>query len=134
MSGVFGLIRAFSEDLDTGGRILTAIIGILGVIVGFALLREPFQSIVVVAFVIGIYWVAHGIMEIFGAFSLREGRGWNLVLGRHLDRRRGDHPGVPDRLARDAVDRRRDLAGDPRDHRGRRGMAAAQRGPADRAV
>lgn len=81
VSGVFGLIRAFSEDLDTGGRVLTAIIGILGVIVGFALLREPFQSIVVVAFVIGIYWVAHGIMEIFGAFSLREGRVWNLVLG-----------------------------------------------------
>ncbi|MEA2536163.1 MAG: hypothetical protein QOF11_397 [Chloroflexota bacterium] len=81
VSGVFGLIRAFSDDLDTGGRVLTAIIGILGVIVGFALLREPFQSIVVMAFVIGIYWVAHGIMEIFGAFSVQQGRVWGIVLG-----------------------------------------------------
>jgi uncharacterized membrane protein HdeD (DUF308 family) len=81
VAGVFGLIRAFSDDLDTGGRVLTAIIGILGIIVGFALLREPFQSIVVMAFVIGIYWVAHGIMEIFGAFSLQRGRVWGIVLG-----------------------------------------------------
>ena len=34
-----------------------------------------------IAFVIGIYWVAHGIMEIFGAFSVKEGRVWGLVLG-----------------------------------------------------
>jgi uncharacterized membrane protein HdeD (DUF308 family) len=81
LTGIFGLMRAFSEDLDTSGRVLSAIIGILGVIVGFALLREPFQSVVVMAFVIGIYWVAHGIMEIFAALSGRESRFWRLILG-----------------------------------------------------
>jgi uncharacterized membrane protein HdeD (DUF308 family) len=81
VSGIFGLMRAFSDDLDIGGRVLSAIIGILGVIVGFALLREPFQSVVVMAFVIGIYWVAHGIMEIFAAFSGQQRRVWGIVLG-----------------------------------------------------
>ena len=81
IAGIFGIVRAFSGDADTGMRVLSLIIGILGVIVGFALLRSPFQSVVVMAFVIGIYWVAHGIMELVGAFSHKQGRIWNIVLG-----------------------------------------------------
>jgi len=81
ISGIFAIMRAFAHDVDTGGRILSLIIGILGVIVGFALLREPFQSVIVIAFVIGIYWVAHGIIELVGAFSNKEGRNWAIFLG-----------------------------------------------------
>ena len=81
ISGIFAIVRAFAHDVDTAGRILSLIIGILGVIVGFALLREPFQSVIVIAFVIGIYWVAHGIIELVGAFSSKEGRNWAIFLG-----------------------------------------------------
>ena len=81
IAGIFGIVRAFSADADTGARVLSLIIGILGVIVGFALLRSPFQSVVVMAFVIGIYWVAHGIMELVGAFSRNEGRVLGVVVG-----------------------------------------------------
>ncbi len=81
IAGIFSIMRAFAHDIDTGARILSLIIGILGVIVGFALLREPFQSVVVMAFVIGIYWVAHGIIELVGAFSRKEGRGMAIVFG-----------------------------------------------------
>lgn len=81
ISGIFAIMRAFAHDVNTGGRILSLIIGILGVIVGFALLREPFQSVIVMAFVIGIYWVAHGIMELVGAFSNKDGRNWAIFFG-----------------------------------------------------
>ena len=81
IAGIFGIVRALSADADTGARVLSLIIGILGVIVGFALLRSPFQSVVVMAFVIGIYWVAHGIMELVGAFSRNEGRVLGVVVG-----------------------------------------------------
>jgi uncharacterized membrane protein HdeD (DUF308 family) len=81
ISGIFAIMRAFAHDVDTGGRILSLIIGILGVIVGFALLREPFQSVIVMAFVIGIYWVAHGIIELVGAFSTKVGRNWAIFMG-----------------------------------------------------
>ena len=114
IAGIFGIVRAFSADADTGARVLSLIIGILGVIVGFALLRSPFQSVVVMAFVIGIYWVAHGIMELVGAFSHNEGRVWGRRRG-HLDRGRVHHPRVPDHVAGDTRARGRDLAGDPRE-------------------
>ena len=81
VSGIFGIVRAFDKDADPAHRVLSAIIGILGIIVGFALLREPFQSVVVMAFVIGIYWVANGIMELIAAFQVQEGRVWGIVLG-----------------------------------------------------
>lgn len=81
VAGIFGLVRAFDAGADTGMRVLSAIIGILGIIVGFALLREPFQSVIVMAFVIGIYWIAHGIMELFGAFQVKQGRVLGIVIG-----------------------------------------------------
>ena len=34
IAGIFSIMRAFAHDIDTGARILSLIIGILGVIVG----------------------------------------------------------------------------------------------------
>ena len=41
VSGFFEVITSFTRDGDTGSRVLHAIIGVLSVIVGFALLRTP---------------------------------------------------------------------------------------------
>ena len=81
IAGIFSIMRAFGHGVDTGARILSVIVGILGVIVGFALLREPFQSVIVMAFVIGIYWIARGIIELVGAFTTKEGRNWAIFIG-----------------------------------------------------
>jgi len=59
--------------------VLTAIIGVLSVIVGFALLRTPFQSVEVFIFVLGIFWLVQGIMTFVAAFALKRGRGWALL-------------------------------------------------------
>src|SRR6478609_9529782 len=45
VSGIVSIIHSFTRDGDTGMRVLNALIGILSVIVGFALLRSPFQSV-----------------------------------------------------------------------------------------
>ena len=81
VSGIFSVVRSFTEDGDTGGRVLEAIIGVLSVIVGFALLRTPFQSLEVMIFVLGIFWVAQGIVTFIGAFGRKQGRGWQLFSG-----------------------------------------------------
>jgi uncharacterized membrane protein HdeD (DUF308 family) len=81
VSGIFSVIGAFTTDGDTGSRVLSAIIGVLSVIVGFALLRTPFQSVEVVIFVIGVFWVAQGIVTFVRAFSHTQGRGWGIVIG-----------------------------------------------------
>jgi uncharacterized membrane protein HdeD (DUF308 family) len=81
VAGIFNIVHVFDGSADTGARVMSAIVGVLGVIVGLALLREPFQSVVVMAFVIGIYWFVHGIMVLVGAFSRKEGRGWAIFVG-----------------------------------------------------
>ncbi len=81
ISGIYSVIQSFTVDGDTGARVLNAILGVLSVIVGFALLRTPFQSLEVLIFVLGIFWVAQGIMTFITAFSSKEGRGWKLFSG-----------------------------------------------------
>ena len=81
VSGIVSVIQSFTDEGDAGMRVLHALIGILSVIVGFALLRTPFQSVEVVIFVIGIFWVAQGIVTFITAFSVRQGRGWRLFMG-----------------------------------------------------
>jgi uncharacterized membrane protein HdeD (DUF308 family) len=81
ISGIVSVVQSFTRDGDTGMRVLHALIGILSVIVGFSLLRTPFQSVEVVIFVLGVFWVAQGIVGFIGAFSRKQGRNWALFTG-----------------------------------------------------
>ena len=81
VSGIVEIIHSFTVHGDTGGRVLNVVLGVLSVIVGFALLRTPFQSLEVLIFVLGIFWVAQGIMTFINAFSSKEGRGWRIFMG-----------------------------------------------------
>ena len=78
VSGIFEVITSFG---DTGARVLHAIIGVLSVIVGFALLRSPFQSVEVFIFVIGILFLVQGIMTFIAAFAVKQGRIWRILMG-----------------------------------------------------
>ncbi len=79
VSGIYSIVGAFTEDASTGHKVLSAIIGVLSVIIGFSLLRSPFQSVEVVIFVLGIFWVSQGIVGFVMAFEVKQGRGWRLV-------------------------------------------------------
>jgi uncharacterized membrane protein HdeD (DUF308 family) len=84
VSGIFSIVGAFTEDATTGMKVLSAIIGVLSVIVGFSLLRTPFQSVEVMIFVLGIIWVSQGIIGFVTAFEVKQGRNWRLfssILG-----------------------------------------------------
>jgi uncharacterized membrane protein HdeD (DUF308 family) len=81
VSGIIEVINSFTRDGDTGARVLHAIIGVLSVIVGFALLRTPFQSVEVFIFVLGIFWLVQGVMTFVAAFSVRQGRNWRIFMG-----------------------------------------------------
>jgi uncharacterized membrane protein HdeD (DUF308 family) len=81
VSGFYEVITSFTTDGDTGSRVLHAIIGVLSVIVGFALLRSPFQSVEVVIFVLGIFWLVQGVMTFIAAFSVKQGRNWGIFVG-----------------------------------------------------
>lgn len=67
-SGIFRIVAAFSVDsLSTGQRWLTGIIGLIVVIVGVIALADPFSSLYALAFLIGIGWIAEGIVDVVAA-------------------------------------------------------------------
>ena len=126
------VVTSFTRDGDTGSRVLHAIIGVLSVIVGFALLRTPFQSVEVFIFVLGIFWLVQGIMTFVAAFAVKQGRNWRLFSGLL-----GVLAGIiilvyPITSARDARLHRRHLAGHPGRHADRRRVPAAARAQPDR--
>ncbi len=81
VSGVVSVVQAFTEDATAGQRVLSAVIGLLSIIVGFALLRSPFQSLEVLIFVLGVVWVAQGIVTFVSAFEQKQGRNWGIFMG-----------------------------------------------------
>jgi uncharacterized membrane protein HdeD (DUF308 family) len=81
VSGIFSLFGSFSRDGDTGSRVLSAILGVLSIIVGWMLLRSPFQSVEVFIFVIGIFFLIQGVMTLIGAFARKQGRNWAILSG-----------------------------------------------------
>jgi uncharacterized membrane protein HdeD (DUF308 family) len=81
VTGIVEVITSFTRDGDTGSRVLHAIIGVLSVIVGFALLRTPFQSVEVFIYVLGIFWLIQGVMTFVAAFAVKQGRNWRILSG-----------------------------------------------------
>lgn len=64
-SGIVRITSAFViPGLDTGMRWLTGILGLIVTIAGVLALANPFGSLIIIAFVIGIGWIAGGIADI----------------------------------------------------------------------
>ena len=63
-TGIFRIMAAVTaEDLSTPLRWLTAILGVLVVIAGILCLANPWRSLLVLAFVIGIGWIVDGVID-----------------------------------------------------------------------
>ena len=73
------MVTSFTRDGDTGSRVLHAIIGVVSVIVGWALLRTPFQSVEVFIFVIGIFFLVQGVMTFIARVLGKQGRNWRIA-------------------------------------------------------
>jgi uncharacterized membrane protein HdeD (DUF308 family) len=83
VSGIFWFISAFTRGESGGARVLSVILGLLGILIGLYAVRHIVVSVVALALLIGIYWVANGITELYNAIAHREQehRGWTAFLG-----------------------------------------------------
>ncbi len=83
VAGVMRLWEGFTAHAESGGmRAASIIIGILAVIAGLYCLRHHALTVFLVAFVIGVFWVVHGIAELAVAFTPGvPGRGLRAVVG-----------------------------------------------------
>jgi len=82
-SGIFRIISALlTHNLRPGYRWLSGFLGILIVAAGILCLADPFSSLVVLAYLIGIGWIAAGITDIMAAVHGGISKRWlTLVAG-----------------------------------------------------
>jgi uncharacterized membrane protein HdeD (DUF308 family) len=65
--GVYRLITAFAHDTISPG--FTGFVGIIGMIAGVVVLRHPFQTVAVLAVVLGVVWIVGGSIELLASIA-----------------------------------------------------------------
>ena len=68
IDGIAELFRSFGHDVQN--RALAAIIGLLGIVIGIALIRHPFHGVAAIGLIIGIWLVAAGIIRLVRSLAL----------------------------------------------------------------
>jgi uncharacterized membrane protein HdeD (DUF308 family) len=83
VSGIARLYEGFTAKAESGGmRTAYVVIGLLAVLAGLYLLRHHALSLFLIAFVTGVYFIAHGISDLGVAISgVVPNRGLRAVLG-----------------------------------------------------
>lgn len=74
--GVFRLISAFSSQSLAPG--LTGFIGVIGMVAGVVVLRNPFETVAVLATLLGIVWIVGGSIDLISSIADNrlQDRGW----------------------------------------------------------
>lgn len=78
---VDGVLAIVSSLFGRGeGRGLLALVGALSAIAGLVLVKKPFDTLVVFALIVGIWFVVAGVVRFVVAVAQREGRGGNILI------------------------------------------------------
>jgi uncharacterized membrane protein HdeD (DUF308 family) len=80
--GVFRLVLAIVTDDGGGMRVLHALLGTLSITVGVLVLRDPLQTVEILALLLGLIWLIGGIIEFVTALVARDRthRGWSILV------------------------------------------------------
>jgi len=79
VSGLFRLIHGFTAHDATGGmRAAYVIIGLLAILAGLYCLRHLDVTVVLLAFIVGVFWTLHGIVDLSVAATSGPGTGRGL--------------------------------------------------------
>lgn len=80
VAGTFGAVGGFAH-VGRRGALLAALLGILSLIIGAAILFNPVAGAVSLTWLLGAWFVVGGILELAMGFSVRVGRGWLILVG-----------------------------------------------------
>jgi uncharacterized membrane protein HdeD (DUF308 family) len=80
--GGFWIILAIAERGGGGGsRVALVFLGLLSVLIGLLVLHHPFETVAVVGFIIGVFWVVGGVALVVAGLSPEtEGRRTRFIL------------------------------------------------------
>jgi uncharacterized membrane protein HdeD (DUF308 family) len=65
--GIYRLITAFAHDTASPG--FTGFTGVVGIIAGVIVLRNPFETVAVLAVILGVVWIIGGSIELIGSIA-----------------------------------------------------------------
>ena len=83
-AGVFRFASAFAIPGESGWlRALQALLAVISFVIGIYLLGHVALSLLILALLLGFYWMFHGITELFTAIGHSEvpGRAWMILSG-----------------------------------------------------
>lgn len=63
-----------------GGGIWSGLLGLMAVLTGGAMIAKPLLGLASMTMVLIIYFLAHGVAEVIGAFKFRPENGWGWLL------------------------------------------------------
>lgn len=82
VSGVIQLVQSFSKDRTGGMRVMLAISGVCGIILGLLCFRSALQAAYILTLLIGIGWIIRGVMTfVAGLSGGTSSRGWSIFGG-----------------------------------------------------
>ena len=75
------LIALFGGDAD--GRWVILVVGIVGIVLGIVVMRNPSETIAIIVLIAAIFWIITGLVDIFRGLSDAgmENRGWVIFGG-----------------------------------------------------
>jgi uncharacterized membrane protein HdeD (DUF308 family) len=84
LSGIFMLVASFSDDMaSTGMRVISAVGGLLSILLGIVALRGLAQAVAILALLIGVGWIIRGVADLVEGIAHpgMPARGWVIFLG-----------------------------------------------------
>jgi uncharacterized membrane protein HdeD (DUF308 family) len=84
ITGILGMAEGFSEHQADGfTRAAYIVLGVLGVVLGLFCLRRIDVTVLVLAFLLSVFWIMRGIVDLSIAMSRRSGsgNGWRAFTG-----------------------------------------------------
>jgi uncharacterized membrane protein HdeD (DUF308 family) len=79
--GILGLVGAVTSDDDAGGtRVLSGVLGLLGVIAGLVVMRRPGESLLAIILILGVWFVVSGLVDVIRAVAVPGDRAFRLLV------------------------------------------------------
>ena len=81
LAGVYRMIRAIADHEDSGGtRWLMATLGLISLLFGVLVFHRTWETVAVVGFIVGLFWIIAGVGDFYAAYVHREGGGRALLI------------------------------------------------------
>jgi uncharacterized membrane protein HdeD (DUF308 family) len=79
--GILGLFEAVTSNDDAGGtRVLSGVLGLLGVIAGLVVMRRPGESLLAIILILGVWFVVSGLVDAIRALVVPGDRAFRLLV------------------------------------------------------